>query len=142
MPVLLRHARSAYGSAMSAALAEAGYGDIPKSAFSLLGGLARQKGVRPLSELIADLRVSKQAAGQLVDALVTRGYVKRDVDTEDRRRLTVALTTKGRAAANVLADVRAAVDAQLLSRVGARDVERTRRVLSVLIDIGVDLLKG
>jgi DNA-binding MarR family transcriptional regulator len=136
MPVLLWHARTAYVLAMRSALNEVGYEDIPKSGLYVLGGLARQKGGRPLSQLIEDLRISKQAAGQLVDTLVTRGYLERDVDAEDRRKLTIALTERGRAVAKVLAVARAKVDAQLISRAGAKDVERARRVLSVLVDIG------
>jgi len=139
LPFLLRHARGTYGSAMSAALAAAGFGDLPKSGFHVLGGLARRKGARPLSEVIEELRLSKQAAGQLVDRLVTHGYLERDVDAEDRRRLTVALTQRGRAAATVLGAARARVDAELLSRTGPKDLERARRVLAVLIDIGREL---
>jgi DNA-binding MarR family transcriptional regulator len=135
MPVLLRHARTAYGTAMRTALAEAGYDDIPKNGHYVIGGLAGQAGGRPLGQLIDELQLSKQAAGQLVDTLVTRGYVSRDVDPEDRRKLTIALTERGRAAAKAQAAARAAVDAQLLSRVGPKDVERTRRTLSVLIAI-------
>ena len=136
IPVLLRHARPAYSSAMRTALAEAGFGDIPNNGLYLLGGLARQSGGLPLSQLIEDLNVSKQIAGQLVDTLVTRRYLSREVDKDDRRRLTIALTGRGRAAAKVLAGARAQVDAQLLSRVGAKDLERVRRALFVLIDIG------
>ena len=45
-----------------------------------------------------ELGVSKQAAGQLVDTLVLRGYLERSVDPEDRRRLTLTLTERGMAA--------------------------------------------
>jgi DNA-binding MarR family transcriptional regulator len=139
MPVLLRHARTAYGSAMRTALAEAGYDDIPKNGLYVIGGLALQEGGHPLSELIEDLRISKQAAGQLVDTLVTRGYLSRDVDAEDRRKLTIALTERGWAAAKVQATARANVDAELLSCAGADDVGRARRVLSILIHISHEL---
>ena len=135
MPVLLRHARTTYGSAMRAALAAAGYEDIPKNGLYVIGGLALHRGGHPLGDLIANLRISKQAAGQLVDTLVTRGYLQREVDAHDRRRLTVALTERGRDAANVQAAARAAVDASLLARAGAKDVERTRRTLAILIDM-------
>ncbi|HWZ58233.1 MAG TPA: hypothetical protein VNW46_04580 [Gemmatimonadaceae bacterium] len=98
-------------------------------------GLAGQAGGRPLGQLIDELKLCKQAAGQLVDTLVTRGYLSRDVDPGDRRKLTIALTERGRAAAKTQAGARAAVDAALFSRVGPKDVERTRRTLSVLIAI-------
>src|SRR6185437_6422907 len=85
LPALLRHARTAYGSAMRGALEEAGYSDIPKNGLYVIGGLALGAGDIPLAVLIRDLRISKQAAGQLVDALVSRGYLDRTVDGEDRR---------------------------------------------------------
>jgi len=133
--MLLRLARSAYASAMRTGLSRAGYDDIPKNGLYVLGGLARGDGARPLSQLIQELQLSKQAAGQLVDGLVVRGYLERKVDDEDRRRLTIGLTDRGRAAAKVLGVARRAVDAELRSRVGATDVERTVRTLSVLADI-------
>jgi DNA-binding MarR family transcriptional regulator len=139
MPVLLRHARTAYAVAMRTALAEAGYGDIPKNGLYVIGGLARQAGNHPLGQLIEDLRLSKQAAGYLVDTLVTHGYLDRQVDSEDRRRLTIDLTQRGRGAAKVLIAAGATVDAELLSQVGPKDVERTRRTLLALVDIGHNL---
>jgi DNA-binding MarR family transcriptional regulator len=136
MPVLLRHARTAYAVAMRTALAEAGYGDIPKNGLYVIGGLALQAGNQPLGQLIEHLRLSKQAAGYLVDTLVTCGYLDRQVDSEDRRRLTLDLTERGRGAAKVLIAAGATVDAELLSRVGPKDIERTRRGLLALVDIG------
>src|ERR1700722_13417385 len=101
MPALLRHARVTYGISMRAALAAAGYDDIPGNGLYVIGGLAIEAGAVPLTELIRHLRVSKQAAGQLVDTLVVRGYLERAPDAHDRRRLTVTLTERGRAAAKV-----------------------------------------
>lgn len=136
MPALLRHARSTYGLAMRRALAEAGYDDIPKNGLYLIGGLALGAGDLPLGQLIKELRVSKQAAGQLVDTLVLRGYLERTMDTEDRRKLTVTLTERGRAAAAAQAAAREKIDAELVARVGPDDVNCTRRTLAVLIDLG------
>src|ERR1700742_3375202 len=99
LPALLRHARTTYGKAMRRALAEAGYDDVPKNGMYVIGGLALGAGDVPLGQLVKELGVSKQAAGQLVDALVLRGYLDRTVDKEDRRKLTVTLTERGRAAA-------------------------------------------
>ncbi|MEP6781527.1 MAG: MarR family transcriptional regulator [Gemmatimonadaceae bacterium] len=136
IPVLLRHARDAYATAMRTALEAAGYDDIPKNGQYVLGGLALQKGGRPLSQLIDELNISKQAAGQLVDALVVRGYLKRDVDDADRRKLTIALTERGRAAARVIGSARDSIDVELLQRSGAQNVERLRKTLAVLVDMG------
>jgi len=136
MPALLRHARFTYGAAMRHALAEAGHDDIPRNGLYLIGGLALDTVDIPLAELIRDLRVSKQAAGQLVDTLVMRGYLERTVDAADRRRLTVTLTERGRAAAAVQAAARQKIDAALEAEVSPADVAAARRVLAALIDLG------
>ena len=136
MPALLRAARSTYGAAMRRALANEGYSDIPKNGMYVIGGLALGAGDAPLSRLIQELGVSKQAAGQLVDTLVLRGYLERAVHADDRRKLTITLTPRGQAAAAAQAAARMQVDAELLTRVGADDIARTRRTLAALRDMG------
>jgi DNA-binding MarR family transcriptional regulator len=135
-PALLRHARTTYGFAMRQALDQAGYDDVPKNGLYVIGGLALGAGGIPLSQLIDELGVSKQAAGQLVDTLVLRGYLERTPDTDDRRKLNVTLSERGRAAAAAQAAAREKIDAALLDRVGADDLLKTRRTLAALIGIG------
>jgi DNA-binding MarR family transcriptional regulator len=136
LPALLRHARTTYGLAMRRALNEAGYDDIPKNGLYVIGGMALGAGGTPLGQLVKQLNVSKQAAGQLVDTLVLRGYLERTMDAEDRRKLTVTLTERGRAAAATQAVAREKIDAELLARVGQENISRTRRTLAALIDLG------
>ena len=135
MPALLRHARTAYGAAMRRALDAAGYDDIPGNGLYVIGGLALGAGDVPLGELIRDLRISKQAAGQLVDTLVMRGYLERAVDADDRRKLTVRLTERGRAAAELQGRARNAVDASLRERATPDEIATARKILGALIDI-------
>jgi len=135
LPALLRHARAAYGSAMRRALEDAGYNDIPKNGLYVIGGLALGAGDVPLAALIRDLRISKQAAGQLVDALVNRGYLSRAVDEQDRRRLVVTLTERGRAAAATQTAARERIDSALLAKVGPECVQHTRRALAALAEM-------
>ena len=139
IPALLRHARNTYGSAMRQALEDAGYGDIPKNGLYVVGGLAlgEQRDV-PLSELIRSLRISKQSAGQLVDTLVLRGYLERREDPQDRRRLVVGLTARGRAASTVQATVRERIDARLADSIGAAQIAQLRRGLAALIALDRD----
>lgn len=134
MPVLLRHARFTYGSAMRKALEKAGYDDLPKNGMYIIGGLALGLDI-PLGKLIRDLGISKQAAGQLADTLVTRGYLDRRADENDRRKLVVTLTERGKAAAATQVAARRKIDAQLLAAVGREDVERTCRTLVLLIEM-------
>lgn len=132
MPMLLFHARAAYLSAMRAALTVAGYDDIPRKGVHVIGVLAHHDQPSPLARLIDELRLSKQAAGQLADALVNGGYIERNVDPGDRRKLNIALTDRGRAAARTLVEAHQVVDAQLLALAGPANLECTRQTLSLL----------
>jgi DNA-binding MarR family transcriptional regulator len=130
-PALLRGARATYGSAIKEALAEAGCDDVPRNGAFVIGGTARTGA--PLGDIITSLAISKQAAGQLVDTLVARGYLERAVDPNDRRRLTITLTDRGHGAATVIRSAVDAVDADLEGRVGAEYVAHTRATLAALI---------
>ncbi len=123
---------------MHRALAEAGYDDVPKNALYVIGGLARGAEGVPLGQLVKELRVSKQAAGQLIDTLVLRGYLTRTTDAEDRRKLTVTLTERGRGAAAIQAAAREKIDAALVARVGQEKISCTRETLAALVEMGAD----
>jgi len=133
-PALLRAARATYGSAIREALGQVGCDDVPGNGIFVIGAVARNGS--PLSEIIADLGVSKQAAGQLVDTLVVRGYLDRFPDPDDRRRLTVALTDRGRTAAAATRAAVDRVDGALAGRVGDEAVALTRATLVALIELG------
>ncbi|WKE65437.1 MarR family transcriptional regulator [Gallaecimonas kandeliae] len=135
-PALLRHARNTYGGAMRQALEEAGFEDIPGNGLYLIGGLAQGAGDAPLGQLVRELRITKQAAGQLVDTLVSRGYLQRTVDEQDRRKLVVSLTERGQAAAEVQTQARQRIDQALLARCGQAEVDSLRHGLATLIELG------
>lgn len=130
LPALLRAARGAYGSAIREALAGAGYEDVPRNGSYVIGAIARTGA--PLGNIIQELGTSKQAAGQLVDTLVTRGYLDRSVDPDDRRRLTITLTERGADAATVIRTAVEAVDDRLVHQVGPEHLAHTRVTLAAL----------
>ena len=140
LPALLRHARATYGTAMRQSLAAAGYDDIPANGLYVIGAMALGTGApdrdTPLGDIIDDLGISKQSAGQLIDTLVARGYLVRAVDETDRRKLNVTLTERGVAAAAAQWQGRQKIDEALLACVGAEDISRTRRTLAVLAHLG------
>lgn len=135
-PALLRWARGTYGDVLHKALAEAGCDDVPPNGMYVIGGLALGTGDVALSVLVKQLRLSKQAAGQLVDTLVLRGYLVRETDPSDRRRFTVALTERGRHAAQVQRAARETLEAELERRVGASAIAGARKTLGALIEMG------
>jgi DNA-binding MarR family transcriptional regulator len=132
LPVLLAEARRTYGTAIRRALAAAGFDDMPRAGARVVGGIARDGGT-PLREVAIAQAVSKQAASQLVDTLVARGYVVRVPDEDDRRRLSIALTDRGRAAAAEIRSAVDAVDTAFAEAVGPGEVARVRAALGALV---------
>jgi DNA-binding MarR family transcriptional regulator len=131
MSALLRAARAAYTDAVRKALADAGFDDMPRNGAYVIGAIGN--GGATMANIIRGLGVTKQAAGQLIDTLVLRGYVERRADEDDRRKLTVALTTGGEEAAAIIRKAANAVDAKLKKRVGEKSVAEARKVLFSLI---------
>ena len=109
IPALLRAARGSYSQAIGLRLAEAGFEDLPRNGGFVLGGMSHHGG--SAVDMIRGLGVTKQAASQLIDTLVLRGYLTRDLNPEDRRRMTIELTERGRAGA-VRSGIQA-IDAEL-----------------------------
>lgn len=127
----MRAARIVYGSAIHEALAKIGCDDVPRNGSYVLSAIARAGA--PFSKIIEALGVSKQAAGQLVDTLVLRGYLGRAEDPDDRRRIMVTLTERGRAAAQACRSAVKRIDAELAKTVGPDYIVHTRTTLAALI---------
>jgi DNA-binding MarR family transcriptional regulator len=134
LPVLLAEARRTYGAAIRSALDAAGFEDMPRAGARVVGGLARY-GSTQQSDVAVTHTISKQAVSQLIDTLVARGYIARLPDETDRRRLVVALTERGAAAAEEIRTAVEAVDGEFERAVGADDVARVRAALGVLVEL-------
>lgn len=101
-------------------MAQAGYPDVRDQhgfAFQVLAGGA--SGV----QLAAHLGVTKQAAHQLIDDLVRRGWARR-MPGPDRRTVTVVLTEAGRAVTRAAEQAGAAIEADLARHLGAQRLDR------------------
>jgi DNA-binding MarR family transcriptional regulator len=85
--------------------------------------------------MIRGLGVSRQAASQLVDTLVVRGYLDRQVNSNDRRRMDIELTDRGRAAAAVVRAAVEKVDRQLTAMLSSVELAGLRAGLSALATI-------
>jgi DNA-binding MarR family transcriptional regulator len=133
LPVLLGAARKTYGSAIAHALGDVGCDDVPRLGARVLGALARDSGVTDIAELCG---ISKQAASQLVDTLVMRGYLSRTTDEQDRRRVNLRLTPRGEEAAAVVAAAVGEVDAAITERVGPAALAQARAVIAGLVELG------
>jgi DNA-binding MarR family transcriptional regulator len=132
-PTLMRAARGVYAGSIRAQLHSIGIDDLPRNGAFILAGIDGD-GV-PRGDLPAELGVSKQAVSQLIDTLVSRGYVERSPDPGDRRRINLGLTERGEEATAATYRGVEAVDVQLEQRVASGQVQAMRSVLIALAGI-------
>ena len=133
IPALMRAARGTYGNAITTNLVAAGYEDLPRNGPFVIGGMANQGG--SAVEMIRGLGVSRQAASQLIDTLVVRGYLAREVNVDDRRRLDITLTERGRGAAAVIRAAVQRVHAELATMITPDELAGMRAGLTALANI-------
>jgi DNA-binding MarR family transcriptional regulator len=84
----------------------------------------------PQANVVASLGLSKQAASQLVDTLVLREYLERRVDPDDRRRMGVRLTDRGRVAAIAIRTAIDTVEAKVAQLITADELHGLRAGLA------------
>lgn len=130
IPALLRAARGSYSQAIGLRLAEGGFEDLPRNGGFVLGGMGHHGG--SAVDMIRGLGVSKQAASQLIDTLVLRGYLTRELNPEDRRRMTIELTERGQAAAAAVRAGIEAIDAELAEMLTESELAGLRAGLAAL----------
>jgi DNA-binding MarR family transcriptional regulator len=85
------------------------------------------------TELADRLGVTKQAAGQIVDDLEARGYLRREPHPEGGRRRLVVLTAKAEDHLVAAGQVLHALEAELARRLGRRDFAAMRHTLVRLV---------
>ena len=133
LPALLRAARGSYAQAINTSLASAGFDDLPRNGAFVVGGMGNRRG--SAVEMIRGLGVTKQAASQLIDTLVLRGYLTREINPDDRRRMTIGLTERGRHAALAVQSGIQSVDAELSRMISPVELAGLRTGLTALANI-------
>ncbi|MDQ2849841.1 MAG: MarR family transcriptional regulator [Actinomycetota bacterium] len=133
MPSLLRAARSTYVRSVRRSLTSDGYDDVPRNgAFVLATGLDRSS-----ATAVQDaLGITKQAASQLIDTLVVRGYLERHPHPSDRRRTELELTDRGHGAAAAVRRGVGSVEHELAHHLSAQARGELRAALGLLADLG------
>ncbi|MGI6176499.1 MAG: MarR family winged helix-turn-helix transcriptional regulator [Christensenellales bacterium] len=88
-----------------------------------------------VSELHASLSVSKPAVSQILNSLEKKGYVKREIDAEDRRKIAVTLTPLGQ---EMVWDIKKQLGGmmdELIKRYGEEDMRTLVKMISRLTDV-------
>jgi DNA-binding MarR family transcriptional regulator len=92
------------------------------------------EGPRAVGEVAANLGVTSQAVSKTVRELEALGYVGRAPHPEDARVRQLALTEKGRAAIEANREIRAALNQELETALGADAFEAAARTLRAALE--------
>jgi DNA-binding MarR family transcriptional regulator len=97
--------------------------NITQSQFFVLDeiGGARVVMIKDLAEIMA---ITPSATTQLVDVLVSRGYVSRKSDINDRRAVAIVVTQKGKKKIKEINELRIKYFSKILKKINDRDLER------------------
>ena len=118
---------------LEAELQKAGLADLPVSAGDVLFVVARQK-VLEMGELSQALRKDPSTIANVVKDLERRGYVRRERDPEDRRRVRVSLSPKARKAVPVFYRISRRFNQRFLRGVAAEQRQELVQLLDRLMD--------
>lgn len=110
-------------------LSERGLSPHQYGVLMVMGTLDQPSSQQRLSDLIG---IDSRNAVPIVDALVNRGLISREVDQTDRRRRRLALTEDGRAAVVDLVTVGAEIEDRFFQVIPSTDREELRRILITL----------
>jgi DNA-binding MarR family transcriptional regulator/catechol 2,3-dioxygenase-like lactoylglutathione lyase family enzyme len=125
---------------MRASLAAAGFEELPRNGAFILAGIDNGRG--PLSDFPEGLGVTKQALSQTVEGLVNRGYLERQTDPEDRRRILLELTEVGRQVVEAISDGIDEIDRQLADEISPQEYHATRKTLAAMARLKVTRLEA
>ena len=90
-----------------------------------------------LGGLAAELSISASAASQQVEKLVERGMLLRRPDPNDRRRLSLELTERGRLATRAVSTAAHAYLQRLLDNLSDDELTELHRVLSHILELAI-----
>jgi DNA-binding MarR family transcriptional regulator len=128
---LLRTAYNAVSAAIYRTVAEAAGTGLRPAHGNALEMLALQDGLR-LTDIAAQAGMTTQSMGELVDDLVSKGYLRRQEDPADRRAKRIYLTSKGRQTANAGEAATRQAEEQIQAALGSRQYEQLRRNLAAI----------
>ncbi len=117
--------------------------DIRMSELFLMNGIAENascpdKNVS-VSDIQGDLPITKPAVSQMLNALEKKGYINREIDKSDRRKIAVTLTAQG---LEILKQTREFADQAMetvISRFGEGNTRHLIELITLMADISEDL---
>ncbi|NKX90452.1 MarR family winged helix-turn-helix transcriptional regulator [Nocardia coubleae] len=131
LPLLLLAAAAQVTDAVQAGVAAAGFPDVrPTHGFAFV---RMAPDGATVGEIAEHLGVTKQAASQLVDELVTKGYVARNPHPRDARARLITLTDRGWACTRAADAALGELTENWSETLGAGDLDQVRDVLARVV---------
>ena len=130
---LLRRTTRRFGAAVRHGLDAAGHSRLPQQGFWAVSALAEKE--HTPGQLGDRMQITKQAVSQLIETLVDLGYVQRQADPVDRRRVVMTLTAQGRDAAGVIADAIVRLRIEVGRTIGPVEVAHLEHILAAFSDL-------
>src|SRR5262249_640500 len=127
---LVTQLNAALTDALHQRLPSAGFPDIRPPHCQVLRGI--EPGSSRLTDLAAAARMTKQSMGALVDHLEAAGYVERIPDRDDARVKAIRLTSRGRQAAQAIADIGTQIESEWANEIGRARLEQLRAALAAI----------
>jgi DNA-binding MarR family transcriptional regulator len=127
MAGLLEIAKDAFFADFRAELEQTEFGDI-RPTHGCVFRFVKGDGKR-LTDIAELAGMTKQSVGEIVDDLVSRGYVKRIPDPEDKRAKIICLTERGERAQGTGLALFAKVEEQWAERFGTERIAQMRELL-------------
>ncbi|MFC6013049.1 MarR family winged helix-turn-helix transcriptional regulator [Nocardia lasii] len=134
LPLLLLSAAAEVSRAAQAGVEAAGFTDIrPTHGFAFV---RMTPDGATVGEIAEHLEVTKQAASQLVDELVTKGYAERNPHPRDARARLITLTERGWAATRAADAALAEFTRGWSDTLGANTLAQVNRALARVVSPG------
>jgi DNA-binding MarR family transcriptional regulator len=133
-PTLLRTAYNVVSAAIYRAISHAGATDMRPAHGNAMEMLSIQDGLR-LTDIAAKAGMAPQSMGEIVDDLVSKGYLTRRQDRSDRRAKRIYLTQKGRETAQASRVALRAVERRISESLGTDNYQDMRRTLAAISEM-------
>jgi DNA-binding MarR family transcriptional regulator len=117
--------------------------DVNMSEIAVMTGIARNtegEGARfCASDIQNNLYITKPAVSQLYGSLEKKGYILREIDTSDRRKILVTLTPKGAEVLKALKEDTSLLLEGVIARLGEGDTRQMIELFNRFADISEDI---
>jgi DNA-binding MarR family transcriptional regulator len=106
--------------------------DLSQSELQFFLALGNCKSISS-NELSKHMELSASRISRVVDKLVINGYLNRDIDSKDRRAITLALTSKGLETKDIITNKRKECETRVLDSLSGEDAASFRKLVKQII---------